>query len=161
WLRPDEAYEAALGRYVSGIAGDPDLQAGIASFVAPLVGPGRTVSLAQKLLQLTAPGVPDLYQGTELWDLSLVDPDNRHPVDHAHHHRLLAELEAGPPAGEVMARTDEGLPKLWLVHQALATRRLRPEAFGPGPAGSYRPLEVQGPASLHAVAFSRGEQVVA
>jgi (1->4)-alpha-D-glucan 1-alpha-D-glucosylmutase len=65
----------------------------IESFTTPLVEPGRINSLAQTLLKLTAPGIPDFYQGTELWDLSLVDPDNRRPVDHSLRRRLLAELE--------------------------------------------------------------------
>ena len=67
----------------------------LAAFVAPLIAPGRVNSLSQTLLKLTAPGVPDVYQGTELWDLSLVDPDNRRPVDFAHRRALLAE-EAKP-----------------------------------------------------------------
>jgi (1->4)-alpha-D-glucan 1-alpha-D-glucosylmutase len=124
-------------------------------FTEPLVEAGRIVSLALVLLKLTAPGVPDIYQGTELWDLSLVDPDNRRPVDFARRRRLLAEVaRAGP--GEVLARMDEGAPKLWLIRRALDVRRRRPRAFGPGPAGAYTPLEPQGERAKHVVAFARG-----
>ena len=118
---------------------------------------GRTYSLGQVLLKLTCPGVPDIYQGTELWDLSLVDPDNRRPVDFALRRRLLGELE-GLPVAKVMARADEGMPKLWLITRALAVRRARSKAFGPD--GAYEPLAVEGPASDHVVAFVRGGEVV-
>jgi len=124
--------------------------------VAHLSDAARTISLAQVLLKLTCPGVPDIYQGTELWDLSLVDPDNRRPVDYALRHRLLGELE-GLKVAAVMARADEGLPKLWLITRALALRRRRPAAFGP--EGAYTPLAVEGPAADHVVAFSRGGEV--
>ena len=87
-------------------------------------------ALAQTLLKLTAPGVPDLYQGTEVWNVSLVDPDNRRPVDYDLRRRLLHEVEGATPE-QVWARVDEGLPKLWLIRQALALRRRQPERFGP------------------------------
>jgi (1->4)-alpha-D-glucan 1-alpha-D-glucosylmutase len=91
------------------------------TFVKPLIEPGRVNSLAQTLIKLTAPGVPDFYQGTELWDLSLVDPDNRRPVDYALRRRLLSELD-GMAAEEIWRRIDEGLPKLWIIHQTLKLR---------------------------------------
>jgi (1->4)-alpha-D-glucan 1-alpha-D-glucosylmutase len=92
-----------------------------------------------------------------VWDLSLVDPDNRRPVDFALRHRLLADLE-GLSVGAVMARADEGLPKLWLITRALAVRRARPVPFGPD--GAYTPLAAEGPAADHVVAFVRGGEVV-
>jgi (1->4)-alpha-D-glucan 1-alpha-D-glucosylmutase len=106
---------------------------------------------------MTAPGAPDLYQGSELWDLSLVDPDNRRPVDYELRRRLLAELE-GLGAEAAWARADEGLPKLLVVQRTLQLRRRRPAPFGP--SGTYRPLLAQGPKSRHAVAFARSEEVV-
>jgi (1->4)-alpha-D-glucan 1-alpha-D-glucosylmutase len=130
---------------------------GLEAFVAPLVDPGRITSLAQTLIKLTAPGVPDIYQGTELWDFSLVDPDNRRPVDYALRRRLLAALEGMTPEA-IWAGRDEGLPKLWTIRQALATRHRRPALFGP--AGHYAPLTVSGPRAAHAVAFTRGNGVV-
>jgi len=157
WTSPNEAYETALQTFVEGAMADLTFTVDVEAFVTPLIAAGRVNSLAQTLLKLTAPGVPDIYQGTELWDLSLVDPDNRRPVDYARRRRLLAELERAKPA-EIMARIDEGLPKLWLVRQTLHLRRRRPELFGPD--GAYRPLAERGERAGHVVAFTRGERVV-
>ncbi len=93
---------------------------------SPLIQPGRINSLAQVLLKLTCPGIPDTYQGSELWDLSLVDPDNRRPVDYDLRRRLLAELPR-LQVEEVWQRIDEGLPKLWTIHHALQARRNYPQ----------------------------------
>src|SRR5690606_9221298 len=109
-------------------------------------------------LKLAGPGLPDTYQGTELWDLSLVDPDNRRPVDYALRRRLLGELDA-LSVEEMLARSDEGLPKLWMLRQALRLRARRPEAFGPD--AGYRPLTAQGKKAMHAVGFVRTEKVAA
>jgi (1->4)-alpha-D-glucan 1-alpha-D-glucosylmutase len=106
---------------------------------------------------LTAPGVPDIHQGTELWDLSLVDPDNRRPVDYASRRRLLTELDR-LSIDQIVARGDEGLPKLWLIRQALATRRDHPEWFGA--EGSYEPLLATGSRREHVVAFQRSGNVI-
>jgi (1->4)-alpha-D-glucan 1-alpha-D-glucosylmutase len=156
WTRPDAAWEAGLRRFVADLAADEEFQRDLAEVVAPLVGPGRVNSLAQVLLKLTAPGVPDLYQGCELWCSSLVDPDNRRPVDYALRRRLLAGL-AGASPEQVLAGMEEGLPKLWLVKQALALRRRLPRCFGPG--ASYRPLPVRGARAAHAVAYCRAGAV--
>jgi (1->4)-alpha-D-glucan 1-alpha-D-glucosylmutase len=122
------------------------------------VEPGRINSLAQTLLKLTAPGVPDLYQGTELWALALVDPDNRRPVDYDERRRLLRRLDGEPGPETILARlpdqTEEGLPKLWLTRQALHLRRRRPELFGAD--GEYLPLMPHGERAEHAFAFVRG-----
>ena len=91
WTDPDPAYDAAVRALVESWSGDAVFQSELTAFVEPLVEPGRVVSLAQALLKLTAPGVPDIYQGTELWDLSLVDPDNRRPVDFEERRRLLTD----------------------------------------------------------------------
>ena len=101
--------------------------------------------------------MPDTYQGTELWDLSLVDPDNRRPVDFGLRREQLARLDMLSPA-EILERADEGLPKLWLLREALALRRRRPGAFGVD--GSYQPVAARGPRADHAVAFLRGDQVL-
>jgi (1->4)-alpha-D-glucan 1-alpha-D-glucosylmutase len=156
WHRPDPVWEAELRRFIADLDADDEFQRDLAELAAPLVGPGRVNSLAQMLLALTAPGVPDLYQGCELWCLSLVDPDNRRPVDYALRRRLLARLPGASPE-EVLAGMDEGLPKLWLVRQALHLRRRRPHCFGPG--AGYRPLPVSGARAAHAVAFCRGGEV--
>jgi len=162
WTQPDPDYDTARDGYVAAVLADAELMAEIGAFVAPLVAPGRVNVLAQVALQLTGPGVPDTYRGDELWDLSLVDPDNRRPVDFDRRRRLLAELTDGDrlAPGDLMARADEGLPKLALIRAALHLRRRRPEAFGAGEAGAYLPLAFAGPAAAHAVGFTRGGAVV-
>jgi (1->4)-alpha-D-glucan 1-alpha-D-glucosylmutase len=157
WTSPNEAYDAALSAFVAATMADLAFTVDVEAFVAPLIAAGRVNSLAQTLLKLTAPGVPDIYQGTELWDLSLVDPDNRRPVDYALRRRLLAELDGASPE-QITARSDEGLPKLWVVRQALQLRRRRPALFDTD--GAYCPLAAVGARSGHVVAFSRGEGAI-
>jgi (1->4)-alpha-D-glucan 1-alpha-D-glucosylmutase len=101
--------------------------------------------------------VPDIYQGNELWDLSLVDPDNRRPVDWQLRSRLLSEAEGLSPAEAWTARAGEGLPKMVLTQRALHLRRRRPEAF----RASYEPLWAEGDQARHVVAYARGGEVVA
>jgi (1->4)-alpha-D-glucan 1-alpha-D-glucosylmutase len=160
WRTPDPAYDRAVRRFVEGICADEPFLAEVDAFVRPLVGPGRLVSLSQKLIQLTVPGVPDLYQGSELWDLSLVDPDNRRPVDWGRRAVLLERLTGPPDPEAVLAAQDSGLPKLWVTHRALAARARRPAAFGPGADGRHDPLPVAGRGDAHLVAFARGGEVV-
>jgi (1->4)-alpha-D-glucan 1-alpha-D-glucosylmutase len=151
WTRPDEHYEAALAGFVDAVFEKGEFGADLDAFTARIVGPGRVNSLALKLLTLTAPGVPDVYQGTELWDLSLVDPDNRRPVDYALRRRLLGELDGLAPAA-ALARADEGLPKLLVVQRALRLRRERPALFAAG----YEPVTARGERADHVLAFCRG-----
>src|SRR6185295_11194257 len=131
WTHVNAEYEEALREFIRGILEDAEFVTDLESFVAPLVEPGRINSLAQTLLKLTAPGVPDFYQGTEIWDLSLVDPDNRRPVDYELRRGLLADLKGGMTPEEILARMEEGLPKLWVIRQGLQLRRRNPEPFGP------------------------------
>ena len=140
WTKPNPAYESALRAFVEGILNNRDFMAELESFTKPLVEPGRINSLAQTLLKLTAPGIPDFYQGTELWNLSLVDPDNRRPVDYALRRRLLAELEGMTPE-KIWRRIDDGLPKLWVIRQTLKLRRER-RLFAP--EDDYHPLACRG-----------------
>jgi (1->4)-alpha-D-glucan 1-alpha-D-glucosylmutase len=160
WTRPDATYDEALGRFVRAVLEDPTFAADLAAFVAPLVEPGRVVSLAQVLCTMASPGVPDTYQGSELWDLSLVDPDNRRPVDYGSRRLLLekvVEMDAAgvwPPPPD-----DEGLAKLWLVHRSLVVRRSAAAALAPG--SSYDPLTTRGARAGHAVAWCRGGRVAA
>jgi (1->4)-alpha-D-glucan 1-alpha-D-glucosylmutase len=160
WTDPDPAYDEALERFVRGVY-NSEWRSDVQRFVAALEAPGRVVSMAQKLVQLTAPGVPDLYQGTEVWDHSLVDPDNRRPVDFDERRRLLARLhdlaEPVPDTTGILAELDSGLPKLWVVRQALRARASRPDAFGAG--GTYEPLEARGAAAEHAFGYTRGGEV--
>jgi (1->4)-alpha-D-glucan 1-alpha-D-glucosylmutase len=158
WTDGDEAYEGALKKFVAGLLGDREYVADLEGFVGPLIGPGRVNSLSQALIKLTAPGVPDVYQGNELWDLSLVDPDNRRPVDYDLRRRFLSELARGLSPEAILRRSDEGLPKLWVTRQALHLRRRRPELFGPD--GGYDPIEAEGAKADHVVAFGRGDGCV-
>lgn len=158
WRRPDTAYEDAVRRFVEGALGDASFAADLDAFVAPLVEPGRVNALSATLLKLVCPGVPDLYQGTEHWELSLVDPDNRRPVDWTARQRLLGEIADAPPEA-VLDRADEGAPKQWLVHRALALRARRPLCFGP--ESGYAPLAAHGTRQEHVVALCRGGDVVA
>lgn len=144
--------DAAIAAWPEQVLADAETVAEIEEFVERIAGPGRSNSLGQKLLQLAAPGVPDVYQGTELFEYSLVDPDNRRPVDWAARRALLARLDEGW-LPEVDA---EGAAKLLVTASVLRTRRYRPEVFE-----GYRPLHAEGPAAAHAVAFSRSPSLVA
>ncbi|MEX2170223.1 MAG: malto-oligosyltrehalose synthase [Pirellulales bacterium] len=152
WMDPDQEYEDALRAFVSDLLADEEFCRQVDSFVAPLIEPGRVNSLAATLLKLTAPGVPDIYQGTELWNLSLVDPDNRRAVDYDQRRRLLAEMASLSPQ-RILKRSDEGMSKLWVIKQTLALRRERPETFT---SGDYVPLIARGKRAQHVVAFVRG-----
>ena len=105
WIAPNDDYDAALRSFVESVMGDEWFVPEVSAFVAPLIGPGRVNSLAQTLLKLTAPGVPDFYQGSELWDLTLVDPDNRRPVDYRLRREVLERVEQEGLEG---ARCDGG-----------------------------------------------------
>ena len=159
WLAPAGEYERALRDFAAAALADREFTDQLEAFLPPVVEAGRVNSLAMKLLCLTAPGVPDLYQGSELWDLSLVDPDNRRPVDFTARDGLLRELDAlGEGAAEAAwARRDEGLPKLLVVSRTLRLRAERPELFS---AGNYHPLPVLGVRAGHVVAFCRGEGAI-
>jgi (1->4)-alpha-D-glucan 1-alpha-D-glucosylmutase len=155
WTAPEPDYDKAVEEFVRAVLGDSDFVAALDEFVAPLVGPGRVNSLAILLLKLTCPGVPDIYQGTETWDLSLVDPDNRRPVDYEARRSLLSFI-AGASADDVVARADIGAPKMFVIQRALDLRRRRPEAFE---AASYTPLSVAGPGANKVIAFERAARV--
>jgi (1->4)-alpha-D-glucan 1-alpha-D-glucosylmutase len=155
WTAPEPDYDKAVEEFVRAVLGDSDFVAALDEFVAPLVGPGRVNSLAILLLKLTCPGVPDIYQGTETWDLSLVDPDNRRPVDYGARRSLLSFI-AGASADDVVARADIGAPKMFVIQRALDLRRRRPEAFE---AASYTPLSVAGPGANKLIAFERAARV--
>ncbi len=160
WVVNNEAFELALKRFIEAICRHAPFISELEQFVERIKQAGRVNSLAQTLLKQTAPGVPDLYQGTELWDLSLVDPDNRRPVDYALRAGLLKEIKGmslADGAAEAMRRMEDGLPKLWTIHHALHLRRERPEWFGADAA--YRPLEIAGAKADHAIAYLRGDSV--
>ncbi len=161
WTDPDEFYDSALESFVDEMLADEAFVSDVEAVVEGLRRPGWSVALSQKLLTLTAPGVPDLYQGSECWDLSLVDPDNRRPVDYPRRRQLL-EMVASTDAATLWDReAGDGATKLALVHAALTVRRESPGSFGPGPAGRYEPVLAEGAAAAHLVGFARGGHVIA
>jgi (1->4)-alpha-D-glucan 1-alpha-D-glucosylmutase len=149
WADPSADYDYALRRFVEGCLGDDRFRERVEAFLTSqrVVEHGRVASLAQTALLLTCPGVPDIYQGTEVWDDSLVDPDNRRPVDFERLRRQLGQLDSGGPVGA----TDD-VAKMWLVSRLLRHRRSDP---GPYSSQIYQPLEVYGPAQDHVIAFAR------
>jgi (1->4)-alpha-D-glucan 1-alpha-D-glucosylmutase len=147
WTNPVEEFEEQLHALVDAAYDDPATTAELDAFVTRIAPFGWSNSLAQKLLQLTLPGVPDVYQGTELWDYSLVDPDNRRPVDYALRRKLLASLDSG----EVPAVDATGAAKLLVVSRTLRARRDHPEWFA-----GYAPVPVTGSGADHMLAFDRG-----
>ncbi|WP_432972943.1 malto-oligosyltrehalose synthase [Dactylosporangium sp. CA-233914] len=152
WSDPHEAFEAAVNAALAQVFHDEGLRREVHDFATRITPPGWSNSLGQKLVQLTMPGVPDVYQGTELWENSLVDPDNRRPVDFAERADLLAALDAAVADGRALPPVDvSGAAKLLVVSRALRLRRGRPELFT-----GYRPVAAIGPADRHVVAFDRG-----
>jgi (1->4)-alpha-D-glucan 1-alpha-D-glucosylmutase len=141
WNDPDTAFEDAVHRWLDAVLDGP-VAAALTELVAQLNPHAENDALGQKLLALTVPGVPDIYQGTELWDDSLVDPDNRRPVDYAARRAALTELRH---------------PKIRVVTTALRLRRSHPDSFR---HGTYRPVLATGDASDHVVAFRRGDNLL-
>jgi (1->4)-alpha-D-glucan 1-alpha-D-glucosylmutase len=158
WHEPNGGYEDKIRGFIDGIFETPEFLYSLERFVDPLILPGRINSLAQTLIKMVAPGVPDFYQGTELWDLSLVDPDNRRPVDYALRARLMrrARLLSAP---EVLTEWDSGLPKLWMTARILRVRRERAADFSS--QSKYQPLVAQGRHLGRLLAFRRGENLIA
>ena len=157
WTQQNNEYEDALRSFIDQILGSPQFIVELESFVAQILLPGRINGLAQTLIKCTAPGVPDTYQGSELWDLRLVDPDNRGPVDYDARRSMLSELQAGMPVEQILENIDSGMPKLWLIYKVLHLRRERPDCFDRN--ASYRPLTVEGAKKEHLIAYLRGESV--
>lgn len=164
WGRPDADYEAGVAACVREALDlsrrNPFLEAFV-PFQARLARIGLVNGLAQTLLKLTVPGVPDIYRGAELWDLSLVDPDNRRPVDFDRVRRALAVADAaGPTLAPLLDRWTDGAVKAGLIARTLRLRAERADLFA---RGTYEPLAVEGPQADRIVAFARrrgGEAVV-
>ena len=150
WAAPDEAYESAYRGLIAGcFARSRPVIGEIAAFAARMDLPGAINGLSQTLLRLVSPGMPDTYQGAELWDQSLVDPDNRRPVDYA---RRIEQLSGNAEPGDLMASWRDGAVKQAIIARALRLRREMPEFFE---NADYRKLEAQGPAAPHVLAFTR------
>ncbi len=150
WAVPNEAYEAACQAFIGNTLDPKRAVLGeIIEFAARLDAPGAINGLAQTLLRMTAPGVPDLYQGTEFWDQSLVDPDNRRPVDFI---QRAATLKAGVPPAQALDQWQIGAVKQAIIAHALALRASLPTLFA---RGGYIKLEAEGDAQDHVLAFAR------
>jgi (1->4)-alpha-D-glucan 1-alpha-D-glucosylmutase len=156
WLQPSEEYERAALEFTDRCLGDAAFRSELETLIEELSPAARATSLSLLLLTLTAPGVPDVYQGSELWDNRLVDPDNRGPVDFGRRRDLLEEIDH-LTAEDCWKRAAEGLPKMLLLTRGLRLRSEEPDAF----RGRYRPLEVRGERADHLIAYERGERVVA
>jgi len=161
WVNPDPAYEAAVTAFVERTVDPARARAFFEDaerFKRSIERAGQHNALGQVLLKLASPGVADVYQGCELWDLSLVDPDNRRKVDFAQRERLLSELDAAAAKDrlrlcrELASAMDDGRVKLFLTAEGLRLRRRRAALFR---HGDYLPLDVQGPAQARAIAFAR------
>jgi (1->4)-alpha-D-glucan 1-alpha-D-glucosylmutase len=157
WISPNPDYEASLERFVRRMLDRQQSAAFLESFAA-LAGRvalvGALNSLVQLALKATMPGVPDFYQGTELWDLSLVDPDNRRPVDFKARSAALATLDATPDWAGLARHWPDGRIKLALTRHLLGLRNAYPGVFR---GGAYHPLEVSGEDRDHVLAFARSE----
>lgn len=152
WTNPDAAYERACERFLRACL-SPDTGAAFirqfSQLVQSVAPAGAINGLGQSLLRMTTPGLPDLYQGTEFWDFSLVDPDNRRAVDYP---ARVAGLAGDPEPAALFTGWSDGRLKQRLVARVLATRRALPDLFA---HGAYRPLPVRGPRADHAIAFVR------
>jgi (1->4)-alpha-D-glucan 1-alpha-D-glucosylmutase len=152
WAVPNEEYEQAAETFLAGVL-DTQRPARVVheihSFVRRIAPSGAINSLSQMVLRLTTPGIPDFYQGTEFWDFSMVDPDNRRPVDYSAREDSLKQDNS--PAS-LLPDWQDGRIKQAILHRALALRARRHDLFSDG---SYMPLRVEGPAAEHVVAFAR------
>jgi (1->4)-alpha-D-glucan 1-alpha-D-glucosylmutase len=154
WSAPNEDYEAACADFLRRLLCEPAglaMRQELVDAVAEVAPAGALNGLVQCLLRMTTPGVPDLYQGCEFWDFSLVDPDNRRPVDFP---ARLAALQAEDDPAARLASWQDGRIKQWLIHQVLSLRAERPQLFS---QGSYRPLGVTGEHAAQVLAFLRSQ----
>lgn len=153
WAEPDEHYEQAVQDFLSALLNrNGQFIGSLESFVERIATPGIANALVQVFLKFTCPGVPDVYQGCELWDLSQVDPDNRRPVDYERRQALLDEVTKAKDIKALWRDRYNGGIKLWLVNRLMQLRRTHPEAFS---SGVYIPLEVKGPCKEKVIAFAR------
>ncbi len=155
WNHRNPQYDEALKNFATKVLEDRNFITDVEAFIASLTEAAQINSLAQTLIKFTAPGVPDIYQGNEIWDFSLVDPDNRRPVDFERRKRLLAEVKE-LSAVDAWKRRDVGLPKLWIIQKTLEFRAGHQELFN----GNYEPVFPRGNNADHVIAFVRGGGVM-
>jgi (1->4)-alpha-D-glucan 1-alpha-D-glucosylmutase len=156
WLNPDEDYERCVRNFLQSIlAPDSAFANDFTKYQATVARAGIFNSLSQTLLKITSPGVPDFYQGTEIWDFSLVDPDNRRAVDYSHRQKLLASLDSNEETelvDELINKPEDGRIKLFITSRALNFRRAERDLFE---RGAYLPLQATGERERHIITFAR------
>jgi (1->4)-alpha-D-glucan 1-alpha-D-glucosylmutase len=153
WINPDAEYEAALERFVQHSLENSRFIADVKETVARVAHMGLLVGLSQSLVKVASPGVPDYYQGSELWDFSLVDPDNRRPVDYGLRTSLLRRLDS-LSSHELLKNLSDGHAKLHIIRKGLEIRRKCPALFH---GGKYQPLYADGGREQNIVAFKLSE----
>ena len=149
WINPDTEYERSLERFVEQSLRNEMFVRDVADRVARLAPLGLLVGLSQALVKVASPGVPDYYQGTEIWDFSLVDPDNRRPVDYAVRMKLLSSL--GESASGLLQNLADGRAKMHVIRKGLQVRKKFPALFQ---GGKYTPLYADGGREDNILAFS-------
>jgi (1->4)-alpha-D-glucan 1-alpha-D-glucosylmutase len=151
WTAPDGSYEAAVHAAVDAAFDDSRIRAVLDELLMLVAAPGWSNAVSAKAIALTMPGVPDVYQGSELWEQSLVDPDNRRPVDFGVRREVLARVLAGERPVLTPYVDDPGHAKLLVTQTALTLRRHQPHRFT-----TYEPVRPRGAAAAHVLAFDRG-----
>jgi (1->4)-alpha-D-glucan 1-alpha-D-glucosylmutase len=160
WTDPDEEYESALATFIRSLFARAEFLRELQAFVGSIAPAGAWNAIARCVLHLTSPGLPDIYQGDELWSYTLVDPDNRRPVAYDKRERLLSELDAMSPTGDIsqllsplkFTSFDNDALKLAIIRNLLRARAACHHLFA---HGSYQPLAAHGPRAEHIVAFAR------
>jgi (1->4)-alpha-D-glucan 1-alpha-D-glucosylmutase len=150
WTEPNGAYESAIKQFIMAILNSSEFRASLSTFAEEIAYFGMFNSIAQIILKICSPGVPDFYQGTEHWDLTLVDPDNRRPIDYSLRQQLLSKVRSASPS-ELLRDWQSGAIKVFTTANAL---RIRGE-HNALTLGDYRPIEITGARSNHLVAFAR------
>lgn len=158
WAEPDEDYEKKVLTFVTDILNNPEFRSSLDPFVKKISGFGAIKSLGQSLIKITAPGIPDIYQGTELWDLSYVDPDNRRPVDYGLRMNYLADFRSFSKSNlkkkikSLRLNYHSGKIKMFLINKALIQRRRDKEIYQ---KGEYLPLNIKGVAAENFISYAR------
>jgi (1->4)-alpha-D-glucan 1-alpha-D-glucosylmutase len=151
WINPDESYEAALQGFVTRSLENEEFLKDLAGTVARVAHLGLLVGLSQALVKVASPGVPDYYQGTELWDFSLVDPDNRRPVDYGVRAKLLKGMDASVSPSQLLKNLPDGRAKLHVIRKGLELRKKYPVLFH---GAKYTPLYADAGREENIVAFA-------
>lgn len=152
WLDENAVYEEALQAFIADLFRNERFLEQLRPFREQITVHGMLNSLSATLMKVTVPGVPDTYQGADSWDFSLVDPDNRRPVDYETRHRLLQQIDDHPAPAALLAGWQSGAIKLYVLHRALRARASKRDLFE---QGGYLPLEIEGEQANHAMAFAR------